>query len=220
MATVNIAADMNEAETVTIADAGAAAGSHLFQFFTDGKNVFNIATQDLSGAAVDEVTVNVNTSYVFIISAAQAQLLNGVASTYKQYLLDGEGGKTLKNEGSVTVTPLTGGALAELSPFINGDRITNLGGAVAAYTALNSDDVIYCSPANLVETVITLPPANKVPGKRFKIKLATVSGGTVSIITDDATELIALATFGDNCEVISRGLDADDWQLFAQFVQP
>jgi len=220
MATVNITADMNAAEEVTIADAAAAAGSILIQFFTDGKNVFNIASQDLSGDAVDAITVNDDTSYVFDITAEQAQLMDGTASTYKQYLLDGSGGKTLLNEGSVTVTPLTGGALATLVPFINGDRITETAGTTTALTLKAENDTVYCSPNNLVETVITLPDADTMPGKKYEIKLLSATGGSVAINTPDASEILALATAGDNCIIRSRGTDADDWQIFSQYIQP
>ena len=214
MATVNIAADMNEAETVTIADAGAAAGSHLFQFFTDGKNVFNIATQDLSGAAVDDVTVNVGTSYVFDISAAQAQLLNGVASTYKQYLLDGVGGKTLLNEGSVTVTALIGSTDEPLAPYINGNNITKTSGPL---TLTAEHDIIFGTPATAV--VYTLPDARKIPGKRFEIKMN--GAGSIGVKTPDGATLITLATAGDNCMIRAKDeIDADNWEVFFQYIQP
>jgi len=218
MATVNIAADMNETEEITIADAAAAAGSFLIQFFTDGKNVFNIASQDLSGAAVDDITVNANTSYVFDITAEQAQLLDGVASTYKQYSLDGSGGKTLLNEGSVTVTPLTGGALAELTPYMNGDRITTTGGTQTEIFLAESDDTVYINANTGVAVEVWLPEANKMPGKIFDIKL--IGAGTASIlIPDDETELIALDTAGDCCMIKSKGVDEDDWQVFYPFIQ-
>lgn len=214
MATVNITADMNEAETVTIADAAAAAGSHLFQFFTDGKNVFNIATQDLSGDAVDAVTVNDDTSYEFDISAAQAQLLNGVASTYKQYLLDGVGGKTLLNEGSVTVTALTGSTDEPLAPYINGDRITKTSGPL---TLTAEHDIIFGTPAAAV--VYTLPDARKIPGKRYEIKMN--GAGSISVQTPDTNVLIALETTGDSCMIRAKDeLDADNWEVFFPYIQP
>lgn len=218
MATVNITADMNEAETVTIADAAAAAGSHLFQFFTDGKNVFNIATQDLSGDAVDAVTVNDDTSYEFDISAAQAQLLDGVASTYKHYLLDGEGGKTLMNEGSVTVTPLTGGALTTLVPFINGDNVKTIGGTEA--TLLESDDIVYLNPTVGTTLVVTLPDATTMPTKKYELYL--IGAGDASVIVPEGLlELIALETAGDACFIRAKGDDdADDWKVFFRYIQP
>src|SRR5574338_797079 len=164
MAIVNINADMNQDTAVNIDDAGAIAGTHLFQFFTDEKNVFNIASQSISGDSVDAVTVTPDTSYEFTITAEQAKLLNGSASTYKHYLLDGQGGRELKNEGTVTVTDLSPETIATLTPFYNGDRLTTLAANASAFSAKADNDTIYANPSNLVQTFITLPDADTMPG--------------------------------------------------------
>jgi len=215
MATVNITADMNADEVVTIADATAEAGIHLFQFFTDDKNMFNIASQAISGAAAEEVVVTVDTNYVFTISAEQAQLLNGAASTYEHYLLDGNGGKVLKNEGSVTVTPLSGTSLPVLEPFLNGDRVLSTS---AGLELTREHDIIIGSPA--MATVYTLPSAAKYIGKKYEIYFAGV--GSIAIKTPDDTILITLATAGDCCKVIAIGAgdDADDWHVFYPYIRP
>lgn len=213
MATVNITADMNADEVVTIADATAEAGIHLFQFFTDGKNMFNIASQSLSGAAADEVTVTPDTEYEFTISAEQAQLLDGAASTYQHYLLDGEGGKTLKNEGSVTVTPLSGTTLPVLEPFLNGDRIWT---GTSGLTLDEEHDIIVGSP--LAAIVYTLPAANKLIGKKYYIHCA-VGGASIAVKTPDTSTLITLAAAGDSCLIIAIGADEDDWRVFCPYIQ-
>lgn len=215
MATVNITADMNADEVVTFADATAEAGIHLFQFFTDDKNMFNIASQEISGAAAEEVAVTVDTDYKFTITAEQAQLLDGAASTYKHYLLDGVGGKTLKNEGSVTVTPLTGSSLPILEPFLNGDRVHTTTGALEL-TA--EHDIVVGTPATAV--VYTLPSAAKSVGKRYDIYMA--GAGSITIKTPDDTTLITLASAGDCCQVIAIGAgdDDDDWHIFYPYIQP
>lgn len=214
MATVNITADMNADEVVTIADATAEAGIHLFQFFTDDKNMFNIASQAISGAAAEEVVVTVDTNYVFTISAEQAQLLNGAASTYEHYLLDGNGGKVLKNEGSVTVTPLSGTSLPVLEPFLNGDRVLSTS---AALILTREHDIIIGTPAAAVQ--YTLQDAQKMIGKRYDIYLAGV--GSITVKTPDTAELVTLATAGDCCHLIAIGNgDADDWHVFYPYIQP
>lgn len=214
MATVNITADMNADEVVTIADATAEAGIHLFQFFTDGKNMFNIASQSISGATAEEVAVTVDTDYEFTISAEQAQLLDGAASTYEHYLLDGVGGKTLKNEGSVTVTPLTGSSLPTIEPFLNGDRILSTN---AALELTKEHDIIIGAPASAV--VYTLQDAQKMIGKRYDIYMA--GAGSITVKTPDAATLITLGTAGDCCHLIAIGNgDADDWHVFYPYIQP
>lgn len=214
MATVNITADMNADEVVTIPDATAEVGIHLFQFFTDDKNMFNIASQAISGAAAEEVVVTEDTDYEFTISAEQAQLLDGAASTYKHYLLDGVGGKTLKNEGSVTVTPLAGTPLPVLEPFLNGNRVWT---GTAGLTLDGSYDIIVGTPLAPIEYV--LESAEKLVGKRFDILMGG-GAGTITVKTPDDSTLIVLEAAGDCCQIIAIGADADDWQVFYPYIQP
>lgn len=206
MATVNITCDQNQDEAVVIADANAEAGNHLFKFFTDGINVFNIASQPLSGDAVDAVTVTEDTSYGFTITAEQALLLNGSSSTYKHYLIE-EGNATLKNEGSVTVTPLTGSDITTLKPFINGNNIVR--SAVGRELSV-ADDIVLFTNADAV--VCQLPNAQDMPGKIFKIKAA--GAGDVTIKVDNGDTLITLETTQESCELVAVGLeDEQDWEV-------
>lgn len=213
MATVNITADMNQEEAVLIADGTAEAGTHLFQFFNDGKNVFNIATQDISLDAVDAVTVIDDTSYGFNISAEQAQLLDGAVCSYKHYLLSNEGAKTLKNEGSVTVTGLTGVTPVLLEPFVNGDNFKTVNGT--EYYIQANDDTLYLNPTVGVVMDVYLPLATIMPGKRFELKL--IGAGDADIQVAETThQIILLDTTGETCLIRSAGADEDDWKTFYQ----
>ena len=213
MATVNITADQNEVDHITISDAAAEVGNHLFAFFTDGEPAFNIASQGLSGAAVDEVTVVEDTSYAFDITAEQAQLLNGAVSTYKHYLI-ADGTKALKNEGSVTVTPLEGTELTTLNPWVNGDRIIKSAAAALVLTA--EHDILQLNPAGA--TYCTLPDARKMPGKRFIIVMT--GAGSISVKKPDNSELIAMDHTYDSCEIRAIGLvDGNDWLITSRYIQ-
>ena len=211
MATVNITCDQNQDEAVVIADANAETGNHLFKFFTDGVNVFNIASQPLSGDAVDAVTVIEDTSYGFTITAEQALLLNGSASSYKHYLTD-KGSYELKNEGTVTVTPLTGTVITPLKPFVNGDNTIR---SVVVNRALKpDDDVIYASGVTRV-VELTLMEAGIMVGKRYEIKSIDriLNTNGVDIILPGAGTLIHLDA-GESCQVKAMGPDDDDWEVF------
>lgn len=210
MATVNISCDQNEDKSVTITDANAETGNHLFQFFTDGINVFNIASKSLSGDAVDAVTVTEDTSYGFTITAAQALLLNGSASNYKHYIIDG-GNATLKNDGTVTVTPLSGSELASLKPYINGNNVIRT--AVTRTLTVNDDTVIFENDSEGPDC--NLPKAFEMPGKFFKIK----NTGTADVkIKNYGNSTIHTLTTGKSCGIIAVGnklfpSNPNDWEI-------
>lgn len=209
MAKVDITADMNEDVAVTIADATAAAGNHLFQFFTDGKNVFNIASQELSGDSVDAVTVNVGVSYEFVIPEELALLLDGTLNTYKHFSVPGDALPTQLNYGDITVTPITGSTEIILASWANLDRVVT---ASNSATLKADEDIIFGNPPNLASIILTLPDADTMIGKRFEVK--NIGQGAVRINTPDGTQLIYLDTTGDNCLVRAKGNDSEDWEVF------
>lgn len=209
MSKVDIAADMNQDVLVTIADATAEVGNHLFQFFSDDKNVFNIASLGLSGALSDEIAVDPAADYEFTIKKELSQKLIGATNTYKHFLVDEKGSSVQKNYGDITVTVLTGDPSPIAVSFYNGDRKQTVS---TNYQIKADSDTIYAAPPNVVEVVLTLPDANTMPGKRFEIK--NIGQGTVRINTPHGDQLINLDLTGDSVHIKANGTDENDWECF------
>ena len=164
MSTINITANQNSDTAVTLTDAAAGGTKHLIQFFTDGKNVFNLGNGAM--VPVDQITITPGVKYEFTITKEQALLLDGAVSSYKHFLADEEPA-VLQNEGTITVTVASGGALPTTVSFVNGDRRAT---KTADYTLTKDDDVIYANPAVSTEIVLTLPNETTMPENVLKLK--------------------------------------------------
>lgn len=139
MATVNITVDQNQETIADITDATAAtADLMLAQFFADGKNMFNKASVALGGVSGDVVNDN-GVKYQIKVPAADALNLQGIANTYKLWKIVSGSAPTLKDSGSVTVTPLAGGA--DPVPSFSDAQIRNVypGQTLAEVAALITD---------------------------------------------------------------------------------
>lgn len=97
-------------------------------------------------------------------------------------------------------------------PFVNGINKTTLTSGQTTYTALVTDDTIKSTPTTGVQTIVTLPKSNSIPGKEFKAKHTGL--GTTRINSYDGTQIILLDTDGDNCLLQAGSVDENDWTVF------
>ena len=203
MSVINITADQNQDLVKTLSDAAAAAGDHLIQFFTDDKNVFNIASDSMGGNS--ELTVNVGVSYVFTIKKEQALLLNGAASSYKHFRMV-NGVPTLQNDGTVTVTPLSGTQLPEQVAYQNGNNEVLITGGTA-YAATEKNDIIFVNVA--APFTLALPDPETMPGKKIIVLNMAVANNV------DITDIITLVTLtpGESVQVYASEL-LNEWKVF------
>ena len=212
MAVVNIAVDASINNNIDIADAAAAAGDILVQFFSDGKNVFNKASQSLGGEA-GEVVVTAGVKYTVNVPAADGKLLTGAACTYKLskaattntgLLGSPERTMPVKDNGTVTVSNLEVEADTLIS-FINGNNQTPV---TDNYTALPGDDIIFVNAAGSKD--ITLPDNTLMIGKKFSVK--KIGAGDVVIKDKDGGTIYTLdETTEANVDLVAT---AGDWVTF------
>lgn len=219
MAVVDITIDQNDDTTITIADAAAAADDRLlFQFFENGNNVLNLATENLGGVAGD-IVIDPGVDYSILVSEETALKLATADLTYKFYKTPVAVAPTLSQNGDVTNTPLTGSTPATVVNWANGNNITETTGVQTELVLDGYDDIIFLNPNTGVEVEVTLPDATTMVGKRFKFILTGVGDASI-IVPEGLAELVALVTAGDSAEVISRGADdADDWKVFGPYIQ-
>ena len=182
MFAVNIEVDAAVINTIDIADATAAAGDILFQFFSDGANIFNKASESLGGAA-GEVVVDDGVKYTVTISPAEAKLLRGAALTYKMTkavavnpneFTYSRRGMEQKGSGTITVDNLDPEEVLPPLNFTNGIRQKYV---TANYVATLNDDSIFVTSAG--EVHITLPDNARMVGKTIRVK--KIGAGSVYV---------------------------------------
>jgi len=175
--TININVSGLTDTEITLDDVNAVENEkHLAQFFADGLNVFNKASVEMGGKE-NEFKPTADTDYVFTVTAEEANKLNGVANTYKHFLIteqaDGGLGSTepvnvLQNEGTVTVADLQEKFGAESSAVayqnLNRERQSNVDTALT-----EDDDNVYGAPAVGVTITYTLPDNSTMVGKEITV---------------------------------------------------
>ena len=214
MGTVNITVDATSKTYPVVTDAAAYEGKHLFRFFTDGKNVFNKATEEYNGA-IGQVEVEVGVGYTVEVPLEDALLLDGVVNTYKHYgeatseavgpLEQTDNEFVLKNEGSVTVDNIEAPLPAPVA-YVNSNRQRT---ATVNTSATQNDDTIFVNAAEGTKKVVTMPDPALMIGKRIRIKRDGI--GDVGVNDKDAVELIELNDEAGNMEFEAT---ASAWKLF------